>query len=378
MVSDTSLLEHEVPVATRSSSLSGTRQSGNIRVAILSTPRSGNTWLRYLVSTIYDVTSIAMHSPADVDWANLPDRCVLQMHWHRLPSFYERLQNNGFQIVVLARHPIDILISILHFAIHEPTSRWLEGEEGNEHSIYGAMPRSAPFLEYATGRRAAALLSVTSEWWTEPDVLQVHYESLALDPHSVLKFLVDTLGGKPRRTVAEVVESGTIPRLRRLTQCDRHFWQGRPGHWRTLLTQPEADAIRVTHSRIFDELGYNSDADPSLTPAQADANWVRLAWGGLVDDLQDLRIVKREYANLEVKHKSAREEVDELKEVYRSAVSTVEALQGELVKAQNFIAQCEGLGPQTLRLARRLKKFADRHPRAMTFLRSIIKGPRTE
>jgi hypothetical protein len=362
------------PVApsTQAPSAGRRRIRTGIRAAILSTPRSGNTWLRHLLCTVYGIPGIAQHNPVDVDWQNLPDECVLQMHWRRLPSFHERLRENGFQIIVLARHPLDLLISILHFAAHEPTSRWLEGEEGNESSIYGAMPRSTAFLHYAVSKRAAALLSVTSQWWTDPECLQVHYESLVEDPQTVLKFVLDSIGGEPKRTIAEVVEANTIPRLRRLTQCDRHFWQGRPGLWRTLLMRTEADAIGAAHAPVFAELGYSCDADPDLGALEADANWVRLAWDGLVDDLQNVRIVKREVANSQMAFYAAKTELTELKQTHHELWLEARTLRTELARAQGFVDKCEGLGPQSIQLARQLKSLGERHPRLLALLKAIL------
>ena len=152
--------------------------TSRMRVAILSTPRSGNTWLRHLLMKAYDAVGIVVFSPTEVDWSNLPQSCVLQIHWRRLPLFVQRLEYHGFRIVALARHPLDVLISILHFSLHHSTARWLEGEGGNESSILGAMPGSALFQEYATGPRAAALLDVTRQWWNAPGSYRIHFEDL--------------------------------------------------------------------------------------------------------------------------------------------------------------------------------------------------------
>ena len=62
------------------------------------------------------------------------------------------------------------------------------------------------------------------------------------------------------------------------TGVGHHFWQGRPGLWKLLLTAPIAQRISQTHADCFRELGYRCDADPELTASQADANWVALHW----------------------------------------------------------------------------------------------------
>src|SRR5438093_10973655 len=149
------------------------RRAAPVRIVLLSTPRSGNNWLRHLLTNLYDVPGLSIHNPADVQWEALPPHCILGIHWHPVPAFVSLLERHGFRSVALVRHPLDVLISILHFALHAPTARWLEGEGGDEGPIYGAMPRSTAFLEYAAGTRATALLSVSREWWAVTGCFQV-------------------------------------------------------------------------------------------------------------------------------------------------------------------------------------------------------------
>ena len=156
-----------------------------LRVAIISTPRSGNTWLRHLLSRLYQAATIPFHSPIEIEWNKLPADCILQLHWHPEPSFLAHLESGGFRVVVLARHPLDVLISILHFALTDQTLRWLEGEGGNERPIFGAMPRSTAFTDYATGPRAKALLAISHEWYVDsrlPYTLLMRILSLRLPP----------------------------------------------------------------------------------------------------------------------------------------------------------------------------------------------------
>ncbi len=187
-------------------------EKGGLRLAIVSTPRSGNTWLRYLLSEIYAVPGLTAHAPDEVDWGALPPSCLLQIHWHRTPPFLARLAEHRFEVVVIARHPLDVLISHLHHVLHTLVDRALDGEAGDERGIIGAMPRSTAFLDYSTGPRAAALLSVTAEWWRAPGVRRVRYESLVADAPRELRGLVDDLGGNPsahRRGSSQVDDGGT-------------------------------------------------------------------------------------------------------------------------------------------------------------------------
>src|SRR5262249_21721995 len=150
-----------------------------------------NTWLRHILSDGYELVGILAHSPIDVDWARLPADCILQIHWHQTESFVERLKHYGFRIIVLARHPFDVLISILQFALYSSTARWLEGEGGNESGILGAMPRSDAFLNYCQGPRASVLLNLTREWWSFPGCIRARYEDLVENASIVIARLAE-------------------------------------------------------------------------------------------------------------------------------------------------------------------------------------------
>jgi hypothetical protein len=320
-----------------------------LRLAVVSTPRCGNTWFRHLLGEAYGIPSIAVHNPADVPWETLPEECVLQIHWHPLPSFLERLERHGFRVVALARHPLDVLISILQFALHEPTARWLEGEAGNERPIYGAMPRSAAFLEYATGKRAAALLAVSREWWTVPSSVQVHYEELVRDPRGELRRLGELVGAPLRKPLEQAIEANTIPKLRaKFAENARHFWQGKAGLWRTLLTVAEAEPIAAAHADVFATLGYVCDPDPTLSEFEADANWLKLVWADLAEGLHSLRQTQRDKDKVEAKLSATEEALITLKnELERTRVerdSRQQALDTVAAQRMHF----EALQQQTL------------------------------
>lgn len=251
------------------------------RMLIVSTPRTGNTWLRHLLVKLYGLHArpngeLAVHNPADVPWDDLPPRAILQLHWHTHPDFVARLQEHQFQTITLTRHPLDVLISILQLSQHtDETARWLEGEGGNEAMIHGATPRSKAFLAYAISRRANALLSVSREWWNSPGSFNVRYEDLVRAPHANVKRLVHLLGPVEPGRIDESIEACAIDRLRNPDNAP-HFWQGQPGLWKSLLTADEALRIAAAHADVFSLFGYRCDPDLSLSPAQADANWAFL------------------------------------------------------------------------------------------------------
>jgi hypothetical protein len=246
------------------------------RVAIISTPRTGNTWLRHLLSRIWSLEPVALHNITDDDWAQLPRECVLQLHWQCEPEFVRRLETEGFRVISMARHPLDVLISILHVSVYGVDSeRWLGGWHDEESALWGVMPCSRSFTEYATGRRARALFQVTDAWWQTPGTIRLRYEDLVAAPAAVLQGLEPLLGPPRGQRVEDAIRETSIANLRAVTGHKHHFWLGRSGMWRELLPAAQANEIAAALRSTFDLLNYACDPDPELTESQADAAWNR-------------------------------------------------------------------------------------------------------
>lgn len=247
-----------------------------MKIVIISTPRSGNTWLRRMLATLFNAEQIAEHSPEDIDWENLPnENCLLQLHWRRTEEFKSFLIENNFKIVTLQRHPLDVLLSILQFAYQEPqTAQWLNGEGGDEKIIYVASPISETFFEYATSVRAHALLSVSAEWGDDPNTIVVRYEDMVNDTEKALNDLLVKLGtcNISQAKIAKVIDSNSIDKSR-LTSNNGHFWQGKVGLWQKLIPFHIAEKIAVAQQEIFLAHGYEPLLDSGLTTIEAKRHW---------------------------------------------------------------------------------------------------------
>jgi hypothetical protein len=219
-------------------------------------------------------TECAAHTPDEVDWEHLPDRCIVAMHWRRSPAFHRFLLERQFEVLVTVRHPLDVLISILHFAQYEPmTRRWLEGEGGNETSLLEADPTSDAFLAYALSGRASALFEISAEWYGIARAI-VQYERLVMQPEDTLDRAIRSLGYTAPASIVEIIRAHTIERLRPLSH--HHFWRGEPGLWRQLITGDFSRKIYDRHERLFEALGYNCAGDSSVSLEEAKDNWKRL------------------------------------------------------------------------------------------------------
>src|SRR5437016_871723 len=82
--------------------------SQRIRLAIVSTPRTGNTWLRMMLAHVYGIEHQARLCIPDHEWETFPENLLLQIHWGREQEFADKLRQHGFRVLTLARHPFDV------------------------------------------------------------------------------------------------------------------------------------------------------------------------------------------------------------------------------------------------------------------------------
>ena len=66
-----------------------------MKLALISTPRSSSTWLRYLLARVYGLQQHAVHYPEVLDWGSLPDNCIVQMHWNRTEQLLQLMRGEG-------------------------------------------------------------------------------------------------------------------------------------------------------------------------------------------------------------------------------------------------------------------------------------------
>lgn len=251
-----------------------------LRLFAACTPRTGSTWFGRVLGDLVDVGVNSFGMPLNVHWAQLPaDGCIVVMHRRRTLPFEGFLREHGFRLTAMARHPLDVLLSILSYAQlprnREFSSLWIEGECGNEESLAGASPISEAFVRYAVGWRAAALFDVSTSW--APRAEHASYERLVLDPRAELARLCAALDVTPKNDVDEVLARHSLTTFGE--NAPGHVWRGEPGIWRKLIVPEVARAVRERHPDAFTAFGYTANADPDLTVQQAQRNWAELAPG---------------------------------------------------------------------------------------------------
>lgn len=228
-----------------------------------------------MLRSMYVLPDFAEHDPANIPWDELPPDAIVNLHATPTRAICERL--TGFRIITIARHPLDTLISILHFApFHSASDGWLLGQGGGEGAIRGATPVSPEFIEYATGPRTAALLSVSRLWWDVPGVIRLRYEDLVGNTTGELARIAEQLQLPVAQSPESVAQDHALDAMRgRHVSFRQHVWKGQPRYWRRFLPSDVARRIAAAHPQSFAPLGYTCDPDVALDADTADVNWAR-------------------------------------------------------------------------------------------------------
>jgi hypothetical protein len=289
-----------------------------------------------MLGDVYSLPQIIEDDPRGIEWQRLPERCILQHHGDASGELLARLREYRFRPVTISRHPLDVLISILHFASvnSSTTAYWLGKRGGSEAGIANATPRSPAFLEYAASPRAKLLLSISPSWAAVRDCLVVCYESLVQDPIRQLSLVCDALQPAPVEAVQYAAHANTLEKQRSLV-ANQHFWQGQPNLWKRLLTARAAIRMAEDHKPFFERFGYACDPDSDLTDQDADANWYAL-----------------EFASLKEECRLARSQVLKTQELHASDIAGLRSQIVELRAALGLPAEGEAAISCTLALLR--------------------------
>jgi len=237
-------------------------------VFIVSYPKSGNTWTRFLIANLIypgknpDFTNINWLVPdpeglSRRDLAALPRPRYLKSHAyfdHRYPK-----------VIHIVRDPRDVVLSEYYFDIKREAipgdfpkdkfvSRFVSGELNHP---YGTWGENTATWYYARGNT--------------PRLLLVTYESLQSDgPHQMAK-IADFLGIQTTpEKIAYAIEQSSADRMRELEKKQGHLWsstkrtrQDKPfvraakaGGWKQELSEASIREIEAKWGRLMQELGY--------------------------------------------------------------------------------------------------------------------------
>lgn len=245
-------------------------------VAILSTPKTGNLWIRYCLERglhLYgrDVENERELTPLlDAYTSEAPKRpFIFHAHLEYTRQRAHALAATGAQIVTLLRHPIDTLLSLRRHHRRLGTRVWpdelLCSDSTTEEFVRDIFP---------------ALLAISASWARNGAAI-VRYEDMLSSPKETLQRLLDRCSPAQNNsgTVAFMSRIASINLVRESSSPadQNHFAVGRSDQWRWDDNRDILEMFRRSPAlmQTIEEWGYSADV-ASLLDAHDTSTHVNL------------------------------------------------------------------------------------------------------
>jgi len=252
-------------------------------VFIVSYPKSGNTWTRFLIGNLIFQEGVEFSNINE----KIPDPVGLaRRHLKRLPrpryiKSHEPYDPRFQKVIFIVRDPRDVVLSEYHFdikrrvieegfSIDRFVDQFLEAKVNHEFGSWGAN----------VGSWMAARKN-TRDFSNGRSFLLLRYEDMIADPKGELTRVAVFLGLNPSMEhIANAVERSSADRMRKMEESQAHLWSStkdtrkdkpfvraaKSGGWKAELPTACIAEIESAWGDLMRELKYELQTDASTEP----------------------------------------------------------------------------------------------------------------
>ena len=239
-----------------------------MRILIVAPPKTGNSWLKCLLSTAYGLDWLtADHVPGGTDHAGLaawlaadgfPDNAVFHHHYDYSPELVRLAAANGVHLATILRDPYDMFVSRYFFAQAQADNQRRSGKGGDRSPdvMVGKAIDDPAVLDYLANRYGGQL-QMGIDWLESGASAVVRYEALVDRPVEELARATERIQPLPRERLEAAVEACQADTLLRSRKgLRRRIRAATSGDWRNHLTEAHLRVFRERHADRVRALGY--------------------------------------------------------------------------------------------------------------------------
>lgn len=240
-----------------------------MRILIVSPPRSGNHWVRYLLGTIYELHS--KHGKQKPDsttpeavraWAEaggFPDGWMLHLHRSFSPRFCDVIEAMPAHLVTVVRNPYDVFVSYYYWSQQRTPSDRERAERRPRQRMVGKPlddPEVLAFL--ADPKGFGSHIASANAWLHSGRAIAVRYEDLHHDPVAALTRLTEQITRVERARIEAAIETCRAENMRQKKSAT-HAWNirvAKVGDSQERLTEAHLAIFRDRYADLIRALGY--------------------------------------------------------------------------------------------------------------------------
>lgn len=237
-----------------------------MKILIVAPPKTGNSWLKCLLSSAYDLewlTASQVPSGTDVaafrEWVErdgFPENGVFHHHYDYSPELADLAEAHGIHLATILRNPYDMFVSRYFFTQAQADNPNRE-EKGQAHDEMIGKPIDSPeSLAYLADGFSSQLRKGT-EWLASGRSVVVRYENLHDDPVAELTRATDQIQSVTTEKIVAAIEACEAETLlQRRKGLKRRIRSATVGDWQNHLNDEHLRVFREHHAEAIRALGY--------------------------------------------------------------------------------------------------------------------------
>jgi hypothetical protein len=249
------------------------RDPALLKIVIVGTPKTGNTWVKHLLADIYGLPIVRLgtqFSPGEV--ASAGPRWIAHQHFLPTQNLVDWGLDNNVVFLSAVRHPGDVLVSLWH---HVRNQRLPREADTADCSQGASMLLDGPAVMGEHTRRFVEegfhlYVNLSVAWMRRSLTSVVRYESLWDCPLETLRSLTSDIIPVSDDRLSLAISACELAMMQSVLDPEKKFIrQGGVGAWRTALPEEIKHLLATLdpYPQQFAALGYTMDeSDPANTP----------------------------------------------------------------------------------------------------------------
>ena len=248
-----------------------------MKILIVGTPRTGNTWVKRCLSLIYDLPVVDFSLPEfwrpfDAHpYDQLGHRWIAHQHLPPFDSIVRWARDRNVILITTTRHPADTLVSLYHYARNFGARGEIERETlellqmSDKQDKREANSTSSNGLQAYVREKFFKTLHFSIAWLQRRFSYGIRYESLWDKPFETIETLTNQISPVSCQHIRDCLEKCQLEQMRKDAQGDAAFFRGGGlGNWKTSLPAEIVEMLRhlSPYASQIEWLGYRLDDYP--------------------------------------------------------------------------------------------------------------------